>query len=111
MIQYIVGIIALVMIFIFVVRPILRWISAIEPSLTSPDALTAGAEGLALPGAMPGAAGLLAEPEELLDRSQEEIQIEEANKTYEQISDFVSNNPDQAADLLRNWVRESPARI
>lgn len=108
MIQYIVGIIALVMIFLFIVRPILSWITSVELRAAPPSgALAAGMEALALPG-LPGAAALLAEPEVPAVMNKEEIQMEEAAKIYDQVYDFVSNNPEETADLLRRWVRESP---
>ena len=108
MIQYIVGIIALVMIFLFIVRPILSWLTSVELRAAPPSgALAAGNGALALPG-LPGAAALLAEPEVPAAMTQEEIQMEEAAKIYDQVYDFVSNNPEETADLLRRWVRESP---
>ncbi|MFP6890149.1 MAG: flagellar basal-body MS-ring/collar protein FliF [Nitrospinota bacterium] len=108
MIQYIVGIIALVMIFLFIVRPILSWLTSVELRAAPPSgALAAGMGALALPG-LPGAAALLAEPEVPAVMNKEEIQMEEAAKIYDQVYDFVSNNPEETADLLRRWVRESP---
>ena len=108
MIQYIVGIIALVMIFLFIVRPILSWLTSVELRAAPPSgALAAGMGAVALPG-LPGAAALLAEPEVPAVMNKEEIQMEEAAKIYDQVYDFVSNNPEETADLLRRWVRESP---
>ncbi len=108
LIQYIVGIIALVLIFLFVVRPILSWISSMElRAAPGPDALGAGMEGLALPEGMPGA-GLLEEPEAPKVKTAEEIELEEAGKVYDQVYDFVDKNPESTADLIRSWVRESP---
>ena len=108
MVQYIVGIIALVMIFLFIVRPILSWLTSVELRAAPPSgALAAGMGAVALPG-LPGAAALLAEPEVPVAMNKEEIQMEEAAKIYDQVYDFVSNNPEETADLLRRWVRESP---
>ncbi len=107
LIQYIVGIIALVLIFLFVVRPILNWISSMElRAAPGPEALAAGMEGLALPEGMPGA-GLL-EEEAPKVKTAEEIELEEAAKVYDQVYDFVEKNPESTADLIRSWVRESP---
>ncbi|MFC1491526.1 flagellar basal-body MS-ring/collar protein FliF, partial [Nitrospinota bacterium] len=87
MIQYVVGIIALVLIFFFVVRPILNWISSMELRAAAPtEGLPAGMEGMVLPGGMPGA-GLLEEAAPP-PKTAEEIENEEAGKIYEQVYEY-----------------------
>ncbi len=107
MVKLVMGLVGLALIFIFVVRPLMSWISSLElkPS-TGSDLLEAGEGGLALPGRMPVRA-IGAGYEEPIPKTPEEIEMEKNRQVYEEVYDYVTDNPDGAADLLRNWVKDS----
>jgi len=114
-VKYAIGIVALFLIFLFVLRPILKWISSMELRVAPVGELPAGFDGQALPEGMPPnmarrlAAGMAMEPEVIAQpKTDEELKMEESAKIHEQVYEFVTNSPEKSADLLRSWVRESP---
>ena len=104
LVKYVLGVVALALIFLFVIRPLLAWVAAIEfRARPAREGLAVGPEGLALPGGMMAALQApMAEPE----KTAQQLEIEAARKIYEQVYSFVEENPDKAADLLRGWVKE-----
>ncbi len=107
MVKLVMGIVGLALIFIFVVRPLMSWISSLElKSSTGADLLEAGVGGLALPGGTPVRA-IGAGYEEPVAKTPEEVEMEKNRQVYEEVYDYVTDNPDGTADLLRNWVKDS----
>lgn len=103
LVKYVLGLIALALIFLFVIRPLLAWVAAVElRARPGREGLAVGPEGVALPGGMMEALGPAPEPV----KTAQQIEAEEARKIYEQVYSFVEENPDKAADLLRGWVKE-----
>ncbi|MBI2178718.1 MAG: hypothetical protein HYU38_10360, partial [Candidatus Tectomicrobia bacterium] len=103
LVKYVLGLIALALIFLFVIRPLLAWVAAVElRARPGREGLAVGPEGVALPGGMMEALGPAPEPV----KTAQQIEAEEARKIYEQVYSFVEENPDRAADLLRSWVKE-----
>ncbi len=113
-------VIALALVLIFAVRPMMRWMSTLEPRpLPGREAASAGAGGLLLPeGAVRGRAYArracarracarhlpAAPPEE--EMGPEKIERDAARRTHDEVRAFVSAHPDRAADLLREWLRD-----
>jgi flagellar M-ring protein FliF len=106
MAKIVMGIIGLAFIFIFVVRPLMNWISSMELKPAAGSNMLPGAqENLALPGNVPVRA--LNALEETLERTPEEQEMEATRQVYEEVYEYVTENPDKTADLIRNWVRDS----
>ncbi len=106
MAKLVMGIIGLALIFIFIVRPLLSWISSLElKSSSGMDLLPGGEENLALPGRVPMRA--LRAIEDQIEKTPEEIEMEKNRQVYEEVYDYVTDNPDKTADLLRGWVKDS----
>lgn len=104
--KLVMGIIGLALIFIFVVRPLMSWISSLELKPSSGvDLLQEGDVGLALPGSMPMRA--IGSIEDMVQKTPEEMTMEKNRQIYEEVNDYVTGNPDKTADLLRNWVKDS----
>ncbi len=106
MVKLVMGIIGLALIFVFVVRPLMSWVSSLElKSSSGSNLLTGGDESLMLPGAAQIRA--IGGYEEEVAKSPEEMEMEKNRQVYEEVYDYVSDNPDKTADLLRNWVKDS----
>jgi flagellar biosynthesis/type III secretory pathway M-ring protein FliF/YscJ len=45
--------------------------------------------------------------EEPVPKTPEEIAMEKNRQVYEEVHDYVTDNPDRTADLLRNWVKDT----
>lgn len=106
MVKLVMGIIGLALIFVFIVRPLMSWISSLElKSSSGSNLLGGGEENLMLPGAVPMRA--IGEYEDQVSKSPEEMEMEKNRQVYEEVYDYVSDNPDKTADLLRNWVKDS----
>ncbi len=103
LVKYALGVVALALIFIFVVRPLLNWVSSVELGAAARrEGLPVGPEGLPLPAGMMAALEAAREPE----KTPQQLEAEEARKTYEEVYEFVSKSPEYTADLLRGWMKE-----
>lgn len=107
MAKLVMGIIGLALIFVFIVRPLMNWISSLELKSTGGSNMLTGNEDLMLPGAVPMRA--ISGYEEPAIKTPEEMELEKTRQIYEEVYDYVSDNPDKTADLLRNWVKDSRA--
>lgn len=104
-VKYVLGVIALALIFIFVVRPLISWISTLEIAAPRREGLPVGPDGLPLPeGVVPGA--LPAAPAAPAEKTPAQLEAEEARRIYEEVYGFVEDNPEKAADVLRGWAKE-----
>ncbi|MEK6709445.1 MAG: flagellar basal-body MS-ring/collar protein FliF [Nitrospinota bacterium] len=103
--KYVMGVVALALIFLFVIRPLLAWVAALElRARPGREGLAAGPEGMLPAGVM---AQLQAAAPEAVKTAQQ-LEIEEARVIYEEVYNFVSESPDRTADLLRGWIKERP---
>ncbi|MEE9275778.1 MAG: flagellar basal-body MS-ring/collar protein FliF [bacterium] len=106
LVKYVLGLIGLALIFFFVVRPLLTWISTLEVQPREqmvPEGMAIGPGGELLPEAMVRALG---PPEPEVEITPEQREAEGARRLYEQVYEYVSNDPGKAADIIRGWVRE-----
>jgi len=106
LVKYVLGVIALALIFFFVIRPLLAWVAALElRARPAREGLAAGHEGMVLPGGMMAA---LQGPQPEAEKTPQQLEIEEGRRIYEEVYSFVSENPEKTADILRGWVKERP---
>lgn len=103
------GVAALVLIFAFVIRPLLSWVSTLQ--IEAAPELAEGAVPMLGPGGVPLPEGM--SHAEMLEAAAapapptpEEIEAEQTRKLYEQVYEFVANDPGAASEVIRGWTRE-----
>jgi flagellar biosynthesis/type III secretory pathway M-ring protein FliF/YscJ len=97
---------ALILLYLFAFRPLLRWVETLETTLKPRlRKLPVEPEGGELPEGVPASSD--ARPDlPPSEETAEQRALKEARNIYDEVSEFIAGNPEKTADLLRAWMKE-----